>query len=114
MQLNQVLFSVAIIIFVIASMGLLFYYVRAKHKERLELIKKENFSFVTGGLKNLKYSLLSKGVFLLSMSVGFLIGYLITKNSSDPDYVVIYFITLSGSAGIGLLIYYRAIKRGDN
>ena len=114
MQLNQILFSVAIIVFVIASMILLFFYIRARHKESMELIKKGDLSFVSGSLKYLRYSLLSKGVFLLSVSIGFTIGYLITKNMRDPDFIVIYFITLSGAAGLGLLIYYWAIKKENS
>ncbi len=89
------------------------YYIRLKHKEKIEIIKKGEFGFETGYLKNLKHSVLSKGILLVSLSLGMGIGYVINLNIEGASQLVIYLICLLASGGVGLLIYYFIIRKEE-
>jgi len=104
------IFACAIVLFVLLGAAVLVYYLRLKHTERIELIKKGDYAFEGNYLENLKYGVLSKSILLISLALGFGIGYAITRNMNDSSLVVIYLISLLGTAGAGLLSYYFILK----
>lgn len=108
---EQQIFTVAIIFFLFLSSGILGYYIRVKHKERLELIKKGDFMFEPNYFENLKYSILSKAIILISLAIGFGIAYKITINMPGEAQVVVYLISLLLSSGAGLLLYYFILQK---
>ncbi len=89
------------------------YYIRLKHKEKIAIIKKGDDGFETSYLKNLKHSVLSKGILLVSLSLGMGVGYVINLKKDGVSPVVIYLIRLLASGGLGLLIYYFIIRKEE-
>jgi hypothetical protein len=95
------------------SFSIVGYYIWLTHKEKIEIIKRGETGFENNYLKNLKHSVLSKGILLVSLAAGMGIGYTITLNINGISQLVIYLICLLGSGGIGLLIYYFIIRKEE-
>jgi len=104
---------IPVILFTLLSFLIVGFYIRLKHKEKIEIIKKSEFGFETSYLKNIKHSVLSKGILLVSLAVGMGIGFIISLDISGVSQLVIYSICLLGSGGIGLLIYYFIIRKEE-
>ncbi|RAJ08321.1 hypothetical protein LX64_00969 [Chitinophaga skermanii] len=107
----KVLFAWAIILFVVFSFAVVAYYCWLKHRERLELIRKGDFVFQGNYMDNLKYSMLGKGVILLSVALGLTIGYITTNGMKGEDTIIPYLISITGCAGLGMLCYYFLLKK---
>ena len=97
----------------LCSTLLVFFYIWTKYKERVKIIEKGDFAFETNYLKNLKYSVLSKGILFTTLSIGLAVAYIITKDVYGADIIPVYLICLLGSGGISMLVYYFIIRKDD-
>ncbi|WP_143306395.1 DUF6249 domain-containing protein [Chitinophaga vietnamensis] len=108
---EQQIFAIAIIVFVVLGMLILFFYIRMRHKEKMELIKKGDYGFQSNYLENMKYNVLGKSIVLIALALGFGIAFGITQRMEGTAVVVIYLISLLSSIGIGLCCFYFIIKK---
>lgn len=89
-----------------------FVYLRLKHKERMEMIKQGNHIDENNDKENLKFSVLSKAIILLSLSIGLVLALVISSYVQiERLIIIIYTICICGCCGIGLLIYYLIISK---
>jgi hypothetical protein len=88
---NDILYSVLpwLVLFLCCTV-LVVYYLRIKHKERLRIIEKGDFALESNYLRNHKFSILSKGVILLSLSIGIGIAFAITISSMCLEIFVLF------------------------
>ncbi|NIG53842.1 DUF6249 domain-containing protein [Chitinophaga sp. Cy-1792] len=107
---RQLIFSWAILIFVVLVMAAVIYYIRARHKERLELIRRGDYVFESNYLENQKYSALSKGIVLLSLTFGLVLAYILS-GSFLPSFFLLCPFCLLGCTGIGMMLYYFILQR---
>lgn len=99
---------------VIFSGILVFYYLNIKHKERMELLKNGSGLDTKISLLVLKYSVLSKGIFLISIGIGIAIARVLTLEFEVLNDFSTYLIALLLSGGIGLILYYKIIKKENH
>lgn len=99
---------------IVLGFASIIYYIRLKHIERLELIKKGDIDFSASYLENARYSVLSKAILMIALAFGLGIGYGINRHIPDGNsQIPIYLICLLGSGGLGLLIFYFIIQTKD-
>jgi hypothetical protein len=110
---EHVIFSISLLVLVIMAFCAIIYYIRAKHLEKIEMIKHGEFVFESNSMENRKWSALGKGILLVSLALGLGIAYLLILKLelSDASAIVIYLICLLGSGGLGLLGYYWIIQK---
>lgn len=97
-----------IILFIIVG-TITFFYLRSKHIEKLELIKKGESLVHQDALQQMKYSNLARGIITTSLALGIFIAHLLeTQTSLEP--VVVYISMVFLFFGIGSLIFYAIIK----
>lgn len=99
---------------VIFSGVLVFYYLNIKHKEKMELLKHGSGFDTKISLLVLKYSVLSKGIFLISIGVGIALARILTVKFEALNDFSTYLIALLLSGGIGLILYYKIIKKENH
>ncbi len=99
-----------LIIAILISASLVFYYLRIKHTERMGLIKVGLNVINEDSLTYLKYSVLSKGIFLICLGIGLLVAKIITVRFDSLNNFLTYLIALLLFGGIGLLVYYRVLR----
>ncbi len=96
------------ILFVIVG-GIIFFYLRNQHKEKLELIKKGDNIIIQDALQQMKYSNLAKGIISTSLALGVFTAHLLeTYTALDP--VVTYISMILLFFGIGSLTFYMIVK----
>lgn len=61
-----------------------------------------------------KYSVLSKGIFLISIGIGIAIARVLTLEFEVLNDFSTYLIALLLSGGIGLILYYKIIKKENH
>src|SRR6188768_1619619 len=103
---EQQIFAIAIIVLVVLGMLVLFFYIRLKHKEKMELIRKGDYAFESNYLENMKYNILGKSIILISLALGFGVALGIAQKADSSSVVIIYFISLLSSVGLGLFCFY--------
>lgn len=108
---EQQIFAIAIIVFVVLGMLILFFYIRLKHKEKMELIKKGDYAFEGNYLENLKYNILGKSIILVSLALGFGVAYGVAQKVANSSVVIVYLISLFSTTGLGLFCFYFIIKK---
>jgi hypothetical protein len=62
----------------------------------------------------LKYSVLSKGIFLISIGLGIAVAKILALRFDVLNDFSTYLIALLLFGGIGLILYYRVIKQENN
>ena len=108
---EQQIFALTVLLVLLLCSGVLFYYMRLRHIERMELIKRGGLIYEPNYLTNLKYSVLSKAILFISLGIGLGVAYFITLKITNDSEVIIYLICLSLFAGIGLGVYYLFLKK---
>lgn len=101
-----------IVVFLILVFVIILVYIRTQHKEKIALIKSGDFALDLHYLRNRRISALSRGILYLSMGIGFLTAYLVTKNNEANAFPV-FVIAITISGGIGLLVVYFILKYLD-
>ncbi|HMI59426.1 MAG TPA: DUF6249 domain-containing protein [Puia sp.] len=102
------------IVLLAASFGIIIYFMRLRHIEKLEMIKKGDMAFAPNYMENLRYSILSKAVVMIALAVGLGVGYAINLHITDNNSQgVVYLICLLASGGLGLLVFYLIIQNKD-
>lgn len=104
------IFAWAIFVIMFTGPGILGYYFFSRHKEKMEVIKRGDYAFQANYMENARYGALSKGILLLSLSLGIGIGFVLTRDATESALLVGYLIPVLGCCGLGLLLYYFIVN----
>jgi hypothetical protein len=89
--------------------GIVIYYLRARHRERMELIRQQ----VPGDEDQDQHrrSVLGKSILALSLGLGLLTGMCMAAAYPALPALVLYLAAILLCAGLGLLIYYLILRK---
>ncbi len=107
-MIEQWRFPLLMIIFTLVSIVIL-YYLRNRHKEKMELIKKGETIVSQDALQQMKLSNLAKGIISISLALGIFMGYIL-ETYTNLEAVVSYISMILLFFGIGTLSFYALIK----
>lgn len=85
------------------------YYVRLKHREKMEIIKKGEQQIGPDRIEEMKLRALSRGILLVAAGVGFMAARLLIHFFGFEAFET-YATSMLLFAGMGSLIFYRRIK----
>jgi hypothetical protein len=102
--------NISVTLFTLFCAVIIVYYLRIKHKERMEMIKIRQLNTEDGPDGN-KHSVLSKAILALSLAAGLVTGLFLSSCFPGLPSLILYFISILFFCGIGLLIYYLIVNR---
>lgn len=97
------------LLFYIIVAVIIFIYIKIKHKERMALIEKGVDTTKLFSKKYANQTNLRNGILLVSLALGLLVGYILTKVTSIEVFVA-YAASLLLCEGAGFLVYYYKNK----
>jgi len=103
--------NISVTLFCLFCAVIVVYYLRIKHKERMEMIKLRALNPQDDDLTAKTQSLLGKAVLAISLALGLLTGMELSMNYSYFPSLVLYFICILFFCGIGLLVCYIIVSR---
>lgn len=104
--------NISVSLFCLMCTVIVIYYLRLRHKERMERIKLREIDTVEDLPAN-PNSLLGKAIVALSLAVGLVGGLLLSLNYPGLPSAILYLICLLFCGGAGLLVYYFIASRAD-
>ena len=97
-----------VILFVLIG-GIVFFYLRNQHKEKLALIEKGESLIHQDALQRMKFSNLARGIITVSLALGVFLAHLLEMYTSlEP--VITYISMILLFFGIGSLVFYWMVK----
>jgi hypothetical protein len=103
--------NISVSILAVLTSGIIVYYLKIKHKEKMELIKMRQISGNDNSFEQKKYSLLGNGILALSLAVSLFFGLILTIHFPGQPSLIIYLISILFFGGLGLIIYYLVIRK---
>jgi|GEM_PF-2865457 len=114
MATQDLLTVLLLVIVFIGLFALIAYYIRMKHLQKMEIIKKGDHLFENNSqLENMKYTSLNYAILLIYLGSGILLSNFLVSHFYFKHQFVIYSATIGIFLGAGLLTFYFLIKNKD-
>ena len=108
MESNEILIPITLFL---CTFGILYVYFSTRHKERLTMIEKgADPSLFHSKKVGSSYTTMRIGMFLVGISLGFLIGNILTETTRLEEGVA-YISMISLCGGLSLVLYYLLIEK---
>ena len=99
--------------FILSVAGIIYIYLRSKHKERLDMIKEGVTADSLYSKDKTQAATLKRGMLLIGISIGLLLGYLIDNYFELIDSHIVYFVCIFSTGGLSLILNYRFEKNKE-
>ncbi|NAS12145.1 DUF6249 domain-containing protein [Poritiphilus flavus] len=102
------------ITFVAAIFGILFLYLRSRHRERIAMIERGVTADSIENKAKRASATLKVGMLCVGIGVGILMGYLVDRIFNPEDSSVFYFAFIFLFGGLGLILNYKIEPKKKN
>jgi len=106
---NSTFSFIPFIVIFISVTTIVLLFIRNKHKEKIELIKKGDDVIYQDIIEQMKLNNLGRGIILINIALGVFFGYLLT-NITDFNNAVCYIGSVLFFFGIGSLLFYFILR----